>query len=155
LLFANAEPPKSCDSQPGPTRAPTHRERSGRVARRRPVPPAIQRPALVPHDSRKAPISERLRVRLPLDLEHVERQEHDLADADQRAGGRVRHRLAVLRAEYVDELLLEAAVQRIVDEGLPAKLVCLISLARRTPTHISFAGFLHSSALTAPGQHAL
>jgi len=92
---------------------------------------------------------------LPLDLEHVERQEHDLADADQRAGGRVRHRLAVLRAEDVDELLLEAAVQRIVDEGLPAELVCVVSLVKRTPTHISFAGFLRSSASPAQEQHAL
>jgi hypothetical protein len=60
----------------------TYRERPGGVSGRRPAPATVQPEALVLDDLENAPATEGFRVGLALDLEDVEREEDDLADAD-------------------------------------------------------------------------
>jgi hypothetical protein len=60
----------------------TYRERPGGVSRRCPAPATVQPEALVLDDLENAPATEGFRVGLALDLEDVEREEDDLADAD-------------------------------------------------------------------------
>ncbi|KAI7506407.1 hypothetical protein KC367_g185 [Hortaea werneckii] len=78
----------------GRGRASEEGERTWRIACRRPAPSSVQAEALVANDSQDATATERLRVCLPLDLQHVQRQQDDLANADQTSGGRVHHGLA-------------------------------------------------------------
>jgi hypothetical protein len=64
-------------------REATYGERARCIARRGPAPAAVQAEALVLDDLKDAAAAEGLGVGLALDLEHVEREEDDLADADQ------------------------------------------------------------------------
>jgi hypothetical protein len=60
---------------------------------------------------------------LPHDLEPVQREEHDLADANDGPRRRAHHGLAVLLAKGRRELALVVGGQEVVDERLPAELV--------------------------------
>nr|GFD60917.1 hypothetical protein [Tanacetum cinerariifolium] len=73
----------------------TYRKRTGRVAGGGPAPAAVQAKALVGDDPEQPTAPEGLGVGLALDLEHVERQQDNLANANERAGRGVHDGLAV------------------------------------------------------------
>ena len=62
-------------------------EGAGRISRRCPARTSVQAHALVGDDAEDASSAEGLGVGLPLDLEHIEGQQDDLADADQAEQG--------------------------------------------------------------------
>ena len=70
---------------------------------------------------------------MALDFEDVEREEDDLADADQGAGAGVGHRFAVLEAKDVDKGLGVVRVEEVVGVRLAAEFVhsLLISYNKR------------------------
>lgn len=105
-------------------RAPTkQRKRPGRIARRGPPGPAIQREPLVAHDADEAAGAEGGGVGLAFDLEDVEGEEDDFADADERAGGGVQDGFAGAGAEGVCEEGRVVLGQVVADEGLAAVFV--------------------------------
>lgn len=61
----------------------TYGEGTRRVAGCSPTPAPVKSKALIGNDLEDTAATERLGVRLPLDLENVERKQHNLADADQ------------------------------------------------------------------------
>ena len=65
----------------------TYCEAARGVARNGPAPAAVEGGALLEEDADDAAAAERLGVHLPLDLERVEGEQDDLADARQTARG--------------------------------------------------------------------
>lgn len=124
----------------------TYRKRPRGIARRRPAPTPVQPEALVLDDPEHTTAAEGLGVGLALDLEHVKRQENDLADTDQAvpatrqllashtpshpssqenspAGGRVHDGLARLLAKRRLKVLAVVRVEVVARDGLAAVLV--------------------------------
>ena len=101
----------------------TYRERPRGVARRRPAPSPVQAEALVLNDLEHTAAAEGLGVGLALDLEHVEREEDDLADADKTARSRVHDGLARLLAEGALKVLAVVGVEVVARHGLATVLV--------------------------------
>lgn len=99
-------------------------ERSRSVPHHRPIPPAVQSETLIGENPDKAPLPEGFWVGLTFDLEDVEREEDDFANADKTACCGVSHGLTVLLSEDVDEGLLVAGIEKVVGKGLTAELVC-------------------------------
>lgn len=101
----------------------THRERSGGVSRRRPAPSAVEAEPFILDDRQHTAAAEGLGVGLALDLEDVEREQDDLANADQAAGGRVHDGLARLLAKGILELVAVVRAQVVARHRLAAVLV--------------------------------
>lgn len=98
-------------------------ERAGSVASGGPAPSSVQAEALIGDNPEETTATERLGVCLPLDLEHVEREQDDLTNADQATSSCVHDGLAVAGAERAVE---EAAVvlrQVVAHERLTTVLV--------------------------------
>lgn len=104
-------------------RASEEGERTWRIACRRPAPSSVQAEALVANDSQDATATERLWVCLPLDLQHVQWEKDDLANADQASGGRVHHGLASALAEGAVEGAAMVLRQVVAHEWLSSVLV--------------------------------
>jgi len=101
----------------------TYRERPGGVTGCCPAPAAVQTEALVGDDPEQTTTPESLRVGLALDLEHVERQQDDLTNANQRTSSRVHDGLAVALAECLVEGVAVVSGEVVACEGLSAVLV--------------------------------
>lgn len=104
-------------------RASTYRKRTRGITRRSPPPPPVQAKALVEDDPADAAAAERFGVGLALDLEHVQGQQHDLANANQRAGRRVHDGLARLLAKGGLEVGAIVGAEVVAHHGLAAVLV--------------------------------
>jgi hypothetical protein len=101
----------------------TYRKRARRIPRRRPSPPPIKPKALIPDNPEHTPPPKSLRIRLTLNLQHIERQNHNLANPNDTARRSVHERLARAppkrRVEFVAVVLGEV----VPCEGLPAVFV--------------------------------
>jgi hypothetical protein len=98
-------------------------KRSRRIAGGCPTGAAVETHALIGDDAEEAPRAEGVWVGLPFYLEHVEREEDDLADADQRAGGGVHDCFACAFAEGGVEVVAVVLGEVVADEGLAAVFV--------------------------------
>lgn len=98
-------------------------ERTRRVTGSGPAPATVKTEALIGDDLEETTATESLGVGLTLDLEDVEGEEDDLADADEGAGGGGHDSLAGGLAEGAREGLGVVGGQVVTDEGLAAVLV--------------------------------
>lgn len=101
----------------------TYSERARRISRSCPTRATVEPHALVSHYAEDASSPERLWVCLPLYLQDVQREEHDLADADQRPCCSVHHRLPRAFAECPVEVVAIMQRQVIPREGLTTVFV--------------------------------
>ena len=104
-------------------RGTTYRERARRIASNGPTPAPIERSTFFQEDAHNAAAAECLRVDLAFDLECVEWEQYDLADAGQATCGGLHHHLAFALAERVREVRLVVPGEDVVEPGLPAELV--------------------------------
>ena len=98
-------------------------EGARRVAGGGPAGAAVEAQALVGDDAEEPPRPERGRVGLSLDLEDVEGQQDDLADADERARGGIHDGFAGASAEGGVEVIPVVLGQVVSYEGLAAVFV--------------------------------
>ena len=75
------------ESGEGREEGDTHCKRTRGITGDSPAPATVERGAFLHEDTDDAAPAERLRVHLPLDLERVEGEQDDLADARQTARG--------------------------------------------------------------------
>lgn len=101
----------------------TYCERTRGISRGRPAPATVQSEALVGDNLQYTSSAEGLGVCLALDLENVERQQDDLADADQTAGCGVQDSFARLLAKSRLEVRTVMLRQEVARNGLAAVLV--------------------------------
>lgn len=103
----------------------TSEERKGArsVTRGRPARTAVQAHSLIGDDAHEAAVAESFWVGLALDLEHVEGQQDDLADADERAGRGVQDGFAGALAEGAVEFGGVVLREVVAHERLAAVLV--------------------------------
>lgn len=124
----------------------TYGEGARGVARRCPAPAPVQAEALVLDDLEHAAAPEGLGVGLALDLEHVEGQEDDLADADQASRRRVHDGLARLLAKRILKVFAVVCPEVVARHRLAAVLVypledldCRTTNAHRSANPPSFS----------------
>lgn len=101
----------------------TYRKGTGGISCGCPAPAAVQAEALIGDNFKYASSSEGLRVCLALDLENVEGQQDDLADADQATSCGVQDSLARLLAKSRLEVRTVVLRQEVACNGLAAVLV--------------------------------
>lgn len=99
------------------------RKGARRIARGGPAPASVQPKPLVGDDAQEAAVAECLWVRLTLDLEHIQRQQHDLTNTDDAAGRGVHDGLAVALAKGIIKARAVVLGQVVAHEGLAAVLV--------------------------------
>lgn len=114
---------KSVQVSLGERRTSEERERSRRITRGGPAPAPVQPEALVLDDADDAAAAEGLGVCLALDLEDVEGEEHDLADADHGAGEGGYHGPAGRGAKGAVEGVAVVLGDEITGKGLASVLV--------------------------------
>jgi hypothetical protein len=130
-----------------PGRKYTYRKRSRRITGSRPAPAPVQPKSFITNDPHQSTAPEGLWVGLSLDLENVQRQQHNLTDSNDGACSCVHNSLAVTLAKCAVEASAVVRCQILPDEGLAAELVhsledLLLSdtgNALRTTTHTLYA----------------
>lgn len=100
-----------------------YRKRARRIPRRRPSPSPIKPKPLIPNDPQHTPSPKRLRVRLPLNLEHIQRENHNLANPNQTARRGMHDGLTITPSECSIEVVPVVLGEEVAREGLPAVLV--------------------------------
>ena len=98
-------------------------ERAGSVSSSGPAPTSVQVDIFVGQDTQEAARSERFRVGLTLDLEHIQWQKNDLSDSGQRTGSGRHDGFARTFTEQRFKLLLVIGSEVIVKVRLSSKLV--------------------------------
>jgi hypothetical protein len=104
-------------------RATEKRERTRSVASSGPAPTSVQAEALIGNNPHDTTATERLRVCLSLDLEHVEREQDDLTNTNDAASSGVHDSLAVAGTEGAVEGAAVVLGQVVAHERLTTVLV--------------------------------
>lgn len=121
-VSTNVHKPAEAYAEEG-AKGETYSEGTRSVTGSSPAPATVQTKALILDDLEETTATESLGVGLALDLEDVEREEDDLADADEGAGSSGHDGLTRGLAEGVGEGLGVVGGQVVTDEGLAAVLV--------------------------------